>query len=285
MATKTRKIGFYYLTLVSGELSISDALNQTLNYINNLQKVDRNRTIKNPKFGFLDTINSNTGNTKHKLIFKSASHSFRPPLVHRDTIAERESPKSMEEGETQKTHLITKAINGDVIVILEKHQQGLTINQIKYYLNYFAMFLELESPIRFDFETIAKDNFLEEIENLSRVVSADVYVDKQLLGSEVLDYSERTSTVKHEVVVSIKAKNRDTISDFARDVYAKLNSGQNSIQRLRVVGRNNENNVVKLNTDFIERQEYVRPNINQVTGEIRTSDLFNEMESVLQNFN
>ena len=147
------------------------------------------------------------------------------------------------------------------------------------------MFLELESPIRFDFETIAKDNFLEEIENLSRVVSADVYVDKQLLGSEVLDYSERTSTVKHEVVVSVKAKNRDTISDFARDVYAKLNSGQNSIQRLRVVGRNNENNVVKLNTDFIERQEYVRPNINQVTGEIRTSDLFNEMESVLQNFN
>jgi|SRR5690606_203099 len=285
MATKIRKIGFYYLTLISGDTTIETALKQTLNYIENLSKVDRNRTIKSPKFGFLDTINSNTQNTIHKIIFKSASHSFRPPLVHRDTIAERESPKSMEEGETQKTHLVTKAINGDVIILLEKHQAGLNMNQIKKYLNYFAMFLDVETQIRFDFETIAKDNFLEEIDNLSRVVSADVYVDKQLLGSEVLNYSERTNTVKHEVVVSVKAKNRNTISDFARDVYAKFNSGENSIQRLRVVGRNNENNVVKINTDFIERQEYVKPTVNQVTGEIRSSDLFNEMESAIQNFN
>lgn len=285
MATKTRKIGFYYLTLNSGDTTIESALNETLNHINGLSKIDRSRTIKNPKFGFLDSINSNSDNTKHKIIFKSASHSFRPPLVHRDTIAERESPKSMEEGETQKTHLVTKAIGGDVIIILEKHQAGMTIQQIKHYLNFYASSLESETQINFDFETIAKDNFLEEIESLTRVVSADVYVDKQLLGSEVLDYSERTSTVKHEVVVSVKAKNRDNISDFARDVYAKLNSGQNEIQRLRVVGRNNDNNVVKINTDFIERQEYVKPTVNQVTGEIRTSDLFNEMESVLQNFN
>jgi hypothetical protein len=285
MPTKPRRIGFYYLTLISGETTIENALNQTLNHINNLPKIERNRTIKNPKFGFLDSINSNPENTKHRIIFKSASHSFRPPLVHRDTITERESPKSMEEGETQKTHLISKAINGDVIVILEKHQAGLTIKQVKDYLNYYGDLLEPESKVKFDFETIAKDNFLEEIENLTRVVSADVYVDKQLLGSEVLDYSERTNTVKHEVVVSVKAKNRDNISDFARDVYAKFNNGENSIQRLRVVGRNNDNNVVKLNTDFIERQEFVNPEINQVTGEIRTADLLNEMELVLQNFN
>lgn len=285
MATKTRKIGFYYLTLVTGDMTISDALNETLSHINSISKVKRNRIIKNPKFGFLDSLKSNSENTKHKIIFKNASHSFRPSLVHRDTIAERESPKSMEEGETQKTHIITKAIGGDVIVILEKHLNGLTMLQVKNYLNFFATSIESESKIRFDFETIAKDNFLEEIENLSRVVSADLYVDKQLLGSEVLDYSERTSTVKHEIVISVKAKNKDSIKDFTRDVYAKLNGGENSIQRLRVVGRNNENNVVKINTDFIERQEYVNPSVNKVTGEIKTSDIFSEMESVLQNFN
>lgn len=285
MATKPRKIGFYYLTLVSGGVPVEIALNRILTHFSTLSKVVRNRTIKNQKFGFLDTVNTNIENTRHKIIFKSASHSFRPPLVHRETITERESPKSMAEGETQKTHLVTKAINGDVIILLEKHQAGLNMNQIKNYLNYFASSLNAEIPLKFDYETIAKDNFLEEIDNLTRVVSADVYVDKQLLGSEVLDYSERTNTVKHEVVVSVKAKNRNTISDFARDVYAKLSSGENTIQRLRVVGRNNENNVVKINTDFIERQEFVRPNVNQVTGEIRSNDLFNEMENVLQNFN
>lgn len=285
MATKTRKIGFYYLTLVSGEIPINDALSQTLDSISNLEKVDRKQIIREPKFGFIDIINSNNGNTIHKLMFKSASHSFRPPLVHRDTVQERESPKSMEEGETQKTHLITKAINGDVIIVLEKHQNGLTIEQVKNYLNKFASELELENRIKFDYEAIAKDNFLEEIENLTRVISADVYADKQLLGSDSLNYSERTSSVRHEVIVSVKAKNRNSISDFARDVFAKLNLGENSIQRLRIVGRNHDNNIVKINTDFIERQEYVMPEINEVTGEISTSNLFTEMESIIHNFN
>lgn len=285
MTKKPRKIGFYYLTLTSGNTDVEKALNETLDNINRLAKVDRNITIKNPKFGFLDSLNTNSQNTIHKIIFKSASHSFRPPLVHRNTILERESPKTMEEGETQKTHLITKAINGDVILILEKHQAGLSIQQIKYYLNNYTVSGESDVPVRFDFETIAKENFLEEIESMSRVISADVYVDKQLLGSEVLNFSERTNTVKHEVIISVKAKNKNNISEFARDVFAKLNGGQNEIQRLRVVGRNSENNVVKINTDFIERQEYVRPRINEVTGEISTDDLFNEMELVLTNFN
>ena len=285
MPTKIRKIGFYYLTLVSGSTTIESALNSTLSLINRLEKPEKSITIKKPKFGFLDSINSNAENNKHKIIFKNASHSFRPSLVHRDTIAERESPKSLEEGEIQKTHMVTKVINEDVIVILEKHQAGLTIQQIKHYLNSFARRIESESQIKFDFEAIAKDDFLEEIESLSRVVSADVYVDKQLLGSETLNYSERTNTVKHEVIVSVKAKNKDNIMNFTRDVYAKLSSGENSIQRLRVVGRNNDNNVVKLNTDFIERQEYVSPSVNLVTGEINTTDLFLEMESILQNFN
>ncbi|WP_369769367.1 hypothetical protein [Flavobacterium sp. WC2416] len=285
MTSKPRRIGFYYLTLVSGDNNVENAFNETLNHINSLPKLERNITIKNPKFGFLESINSNTQSTIHKIIIKSASHSFRPPLIHRNTIIERESPKSMEEGETQKTHLITKAINGDVIVILEKHQAGLTIQQVKHYLNSFAFSVDSDVPVRFDFEAIAKDNFLEEIESMSRIISADVYVDKQLLGSEVLDFSERTNTVKHEVIISVKAKNKDNIFDFTRDVYAKLNGGHNEIQRLRVVGRNTDNNVVKINTDFIERQEYVKPRRNEVTGEISTDDLFEEMETVLSNFN
>ena len=129
-----------------------------------------------------------------------------------------------------------------------------------------------------------KDDFLDEIGHLSRVTCADIFVDKQLLGSEALDYSNRINQVKHEIVVTVKAKNNDTIADFARDLYAKFNGGENRIQKIRIVGRNEENNEVVINTDFIERQEYIMPEINEITGELSTAEVFVEMNAVIQNF-
>ena len=75
----------------------------------------------------------------------------------------------------------------------------------------------------------------------------------------------------------VKASPRDTIADFARDVFAVLSGGENSIQKIRIIGRNDENNEVVINTDFIERQEYIMPEINDITGELSSSEVFNEM--------
>jgi len=287
MPTKKRKIGFYYLTSKDNdeEINIPDSLNQLLIDLNELNKTDKNRIIKGHKFGLLDNINSNRGRTRHKLLFKSATHSFRPPLIDKETADERDSPKTMSEGETQKTHIITKTINGDVILILEKHQQGMTIKQVVEYLNYYSTLSNEENPVKYDHEIIVKDSFLEEIDSLQRIVTADVFVDKQLLSGDAMNYSERINSVQHEVIVSVKAKKMDTIYDFTRDAFAKMNGGENRVNRIRVVGRNDENNEVKINTDFIERQEYVFPSVNNVTGEIISRDLFNEMSNVLNNFN
>lgn len=41
---KKRKIGFYYLTLLSGN-NVSEKLNLTLSYINSLEKIDRKTNL------------------------------------------------------------------------------------------------------------------------------------------------------------------------------------------------------------------------------------------------
>lgn len=286
MATKLRKIGFYYLTISNDEIEPISALNRVLEYINNLDKVNRKITISGKKFGLLDNINSNNQRTKHKLIFKSATHSFRPPLIDKNTVDERESPKTIDEGEIQKTHLIAKAINNDIIIVLEKAQSGLSMKQVVKYLNNFVMGLELDQEDNFNFkyEIIAKDDFLEEINGLERVVSADVYVEKQVLGGDALRFSDRTETVQHEIVVSVKAERMNSIKEFVRDAFSLLNNGERSVTRISLVGRNDENNIIKINTDLIERQEYINPTINEVTGEILSSEIFVEMNSVIQNF-
>lgn len=277
MARKKRKIGFYYLTVANDNTTVSENFYMVANHINALERVNRNLEIENNKFYLLDQFQIFQNLLRSKIIFKSATHSFRPNLIHRDTIGERESPKQLEEGETQKTHILTKNNNGDIVFVMEKGKNGITVNQFIKYLNHFASQIESDTPISFGYEIMVKDNFLEEIAKLSRVTCANIFVDKQLLGSDSLNYSDRIHQVKHDVMLVVKASPRDTIADFARDVFAVLSGGENSIQKIRIIGRNDENNEVVINTDFIERQEYIMPEINDITGELSSSEVFNEM--------
>jgi hypothetical protein len=285
MPRKKRKIGFYYLTVSNKEITASEAFNQVINHINELERANRRLNLGNNKFCLLDDFQHFQQNKRSKILFKSATHSFRPNLIHRETITERESPKQLQEGETQKTHLVTKSINGELVFLMEKHLNGIGANQFIKYLNHFLEQIETEIPFLFSFEIMVKDNFLDEIELLNRVTCAEVFIDKQLLGSDALDYSNRINQVKHEVVLTVKAKNKDTIEDFARDVYAKFNGGENVIRKIRIIGRNEENNEVIINTDFIERLEYIMPEINEVTGELSSLEVFQLMNAVIQNFN
>lgn len=283
MARKKRKIAFYYLT-VNENLNLLDTFNLVLNHIDSLEKTEKTFNLGSNKFCLLDSLQFLNRNTKSKLIFKSATHSFRPNLIHKDTVDERESPKQLQEGEIEKTHIVTKFENNSISLIVEKHIQGITIGQFVKYLNNFAHQIEAEERINFGFEIVVKDNFLEEINQLTRITAADIVVDKQLLGSDALNYSNRIDHVKHEVTVSVKAKNNDNIEDFVRDTFAKFNGGQRNITKIRIVGRNEDNNEVILNTDFIERQEFINPEINEVTGELATNEVFIEMAVALENF-
>lgn len=175
-----------------------------INYINGLNKIDRNFSLGNNKFCIIDEVNFYQNANQTNIIFKSATHSYRPNLIHRETVDERESPKDIAEGEIEKTHLVTNFVNDDLILLLEKHLHGISINQFVRYLNHYGG--QLDEPIKFNFETVVKDNFLEEIDNLSRVTCADIYVDKQMLGGEALNYSNNLNEVKHEVILSVKSK-------------------------------------------------------------------------------
>ncbi|TAF75813.1 MAG: hypothetical protein EAZ53_05025 [Bacteroidetes bacterium] len=288
MARKRRKIGFYYLTVSIDNYDKQVVFNQIITYIKDLPRASKKFNLGDNKFCVLDSVTPYLNDNRYKIVFKSATHSFRPNLIHQQTIDERENPKQIQEGEIEKTHILIKAINGDLVVIFEKHLGGIGMNQLVKYLNNFTSQFQRDQNLesfRFGHEIIVKDDFLEEIANLNRVTSAEIYVDKQILGGDALNFSNRTNQVKHEVVVSVKANNRSSISEFANDLYASFNGGENRINKIRLVGKNHDNNDVVIKTDFIERQEYINPEMNTETGEISTHDIFTEMENVLYNFN
>ena len=282
MPRKRRKICFHYLKINDENVDVIETFNNLLMKIEELDKPDRKIEQGHNRFYLLDSRSITSG--KNKITFKNAAYNFRPKLIDNVTIAERDSPKQLGEGERQKTHIITKPLNGEVLIVIEKSHFGVSINNFIKYLNHFINLLELEDNFRFYFETLAKDNFLDEIDKLQRITYADVIVDKQLLGSDALNFSDRTTEVNHEITVTLKAKRKNTIEDTVRDIFAKVSGGENHINRIRVKGRNAENNEVIINTDFIERQEYVLCDYDEETGEMSSADTFIELNAILDNF-
>jgi len=283
MPRRKRKIGFYYLTVNEGN-DLKESFISVITHIAELTKQERTYELGNNKFCYLELYESTHRNTKCKIIIKSAKHSFRPNLVHRDTIIERENPKQIQEGEIEKSHICMKFEEDSILFLLDKHFGALTIRQFVSYLNQFAHNIESEITIRFGYEIVIKENFLEEIDNLSRVTCAEVLVDKQLLGSDALNYSNRINQVKHDIVLRVKAKRENSIEEFARDLFTKFIGGDTTINKIRLIGRNDDNNEVILNTDFIERQEYIMADFSSETGDVSTTDIFIEMNSTLDNF-
>lgn len=138
-----RKVSFFYLFLKEGnrEIPIENELIRLTRYISSLPKKIKKQDIDKDRFCFLDEVTYNEEENVITLLFKSAKHSYRAPLINKNTIEERENPKMLDEGEQIKTHLLIKFSNGDAIVFSETFRNALSLNIITEYFNHFFFLL------------------------------------------------------------------------------------------------------------------------------------------------
>lgn len=283
MDSKKRKIGFYYLEFSkpnNADLELKTELNQLFAFLNTRERENNKYDLNIQKFCILDscTINGDIVN----LIFESAIHSYRAPLMDRDTVSKRENPKTLKEGEILKTHFVLQYIDGDVLCIGEKFRGGIQIVDAVKYLNYFLSLYETERLYSFKHTIIAKDNIQEELNKMTRVVATTMYVDKQIIGSDALNYSNRIESLKTDVLISIKSNKNANMFDTARDILGKYLLGQSTqINKLRIEGKNDRGNDIMLDTSFMEKREYVTALLNTDTGEVDSESILSEMAVLL----
>jgi len=285
-----RKVGFYYLSLVNNEnsLPIDEELCRLIKFIEAQTKKVRKQDISDDKFCLLDSSDFTEDDSILSLLFKSANHSYRAPLLNKNTIEERENPKTLDEGERKKTHLIVKFKDGDAIVFLETFGGALSLKQISEYLNHFIRYYNETHKrnkllFHFGFSLIPRDDFREVLDSMQRVVCASVYIEKQILGSSALKFSERTNSVQEDVVLEIKAKRTENIKNTVYDIFAKLIGGE-AIRKIKVTGKSSNNNDVVIDTDFIGKKEYVQAQQNEDTGEINSTYMFSQLIELSNTF-
>lgn len=142
--TKERKVTFNSLIERKWRTQHEMPFNQiedTVNYVLKLKKIDRQYDMKDNKFCLLQhakTELDKDGDTVITGYFKSARQAFRPNLIDRITGDERKSPKKLSEGDIEKTHFLIKVTDDEVFLILEINGNGVSISQITNYFNHFV---------------------------------------------------------------------------------------------------------------------------------------------------
>jgi len=291
MKNATKKIGFFFLSFKTNEpgISISTELSKVLNYCISLSKVKRKLDLSDDKFCIIESCEYDRANAIHKIVFKSATHSYRANLIDKKTVEERENPKKIDEGEGKKTHLVIKYKNGDAIVLLETSQKGLNMKQIVRYMNsyvrhYNASHKRDKLTYQFDFSIIPRDDFREVLDSMSRVLCASIYVDKQILGTAALGFSDRLNSVQEDIIIEVKTERQGSIKAFAFDAMTHLAGVKKTVRKIRIKGKNAANNDVTIDTEFIVKKEYVETLMNEETGEIFTPNMLSEMVELAKTF-
>lgn len=286
-----RKIGFYFIFFKKGDLELSawDPIMTVCNYLTTLEKSIRKKDLEGNKFGFISEVTSE-GDDLTSILFKSAKHSYRAPLLDRNTVEERENPKTMDEGEQMKTHIVLKKVDGSPIALIESGNNLMTGKNIIDYLNFGIPIYNsnIEDGEKLDgvfsLEMMPRDDFREVLESMSRVTCANIFIDKNILGSDVLNYTEPSETIQEDVVLQIKANRKKSILDSLYHIVDKYNGNNSNIRRIRVVGRTDNNNETIIDTGFIVKKEFVEVTQNSDTGEFSSVEMFQSIKELSNQF-
>lgn len=296
MKTKETKINYYsilkrlYKTKrqEENEEVYFDEIFYKMDKIKKLSKANRTYDLKGDKFCLLDSVSFDTDYCFG--YFKSARNEFRPNLIDRKTLKERNSPKAKSEGDVEKTHfLIKKDSSGEIILFLEHNHNGITINNFINYLQKYSKEIDVKdkSPNRYKlvFSIIAKHNFLTELEHMQRAKIAEIYIDKQLLGNEALNFSDRIVPIKQDIKLIAKADWKADLTKFGVDLFNKLNGKKDyGINRIRIYGEDENGNNTYIDTNFMGRNDFINANLDEDTGEIITQDFVKDLIIISEDF-
>ena len=297
-STKDVKIGFH--TIIQNHYKEPEELNrrqnpffdviEVLTFVSKLSKVKRFYNLQDDKFCFIDNVDTTfkDGISFTTGFVKSARNQFRPNLIDKRTGNERPNPKALTEGDIEKTHFCIRIDQQEVMLFLQNNFHGISTRSLINYLKHFEGIrlgkLKQSMTFSLDFADILRNDFLTELENMKRVKTTEIFVDKKLLGSNTLNLSERIVSVQNDIKVVVTAKTRENIKNLTVDVFNVLNGGKSQITKIRAIGNDVGNNDVIIDTSNLNRVEFVNVDLNPETGEVNTTQMITGLKRIANSY-
>lgn len=299
MSTTKRKIGYYNLVFCKDNGDGNKFFNSKvfvdfmkyLNSLNKEKKLNKNRkTKKVMKFdsAILSSIEFDEDEEKqkyisYKVLFKSCKYEHVPALMDSDTGDERKGDKKQNEGEVEKTHLYFTVVADEVKIIAEERKNGVSMNAIISYLNKmfrdYHKFNKRKKEYSIIYGLVQNTDFINTLDNMERVVAAELYMDKKILGSEAYNLLDREDkNIRRDIMISMKSKKSTSLGKHnLKELYKKIIGNGSEIHKIRIYGKNDNKKDIFLDSTIMKRADYLDADLDS-SGIVISSSIFREME-------
>lgn len=303
MSTVNRKVGYYNFVFCKNSDDGSKFFNNKifidfmkyLNLTSREQRLKKNNSTKKAII-FDSAIKSdiifNDDNEKekfisYKVLFKSCKFQHVPALMDSDTGEERLSDKKPNEGEVEKTHLYLVVTKEEVKVISEERRSGVSINAIIDYLDKMLKSYYKSKKTKKDFSLIyglvQNTDFIKTLRNMERVVAAELYIDKKILGSEAYTLLDRNDdNLRRDIIISMKSKKSTSLGrhNFI-ELYKRLTGSGSEVHKIRIYGKNDNNKDIFLDSTIMKRISHIEAELDS-KGIVISNSIFREMEEIMK---
>lgn len=290
MSVQKRKIVYYSIEFAKGEEKFFDEklFCEFLNYVKTIPVAERIFNDTNTKkavdlAGILEETKE--GIHMFKITFKSCKYNHSPDYMSSVDGSERASDKRLEEGEKELTHACIKINMNEAYTIFEQRRNGVTIGGvIKFFNKLLASFLEIkkiEEKFYLFYSLIPADDFLESLNNVERIISANIYTEKKILGSGFLGLMDLDASVQDDLLICVKAKKGKGLAKAAARRLFNYTIAEGTVtSRVRIYAKDIDKLDVVLDSMGDRKVDEITVELNE-NGTVNSYSIFAKLEELM----
>lgn len=291
MSQQKRKLGYWSVEFTHGDNSFfnKDLFVGFMTYLSKLSTQELlQRDAKNNKAIAVDRIwkTEIQGATAYEVRFKSCKYNHSPDYMSSTDGSERPTAKQLFEGDKEVTHICMRIDALEVMCVIEERRSGVTFGTVIRYLNeklrnYLRQEKQDEGIVLLGSIVPAQD-FLEALEATERITIAELFVDKEVMGTGYLGFLEIDASTREEVVMTVKSKPKKSITKrAARAAYLGLTTEGTQVRRIRLRGRDYNNMSVIIDSLNAKKKDEIFVEL-MTNGIVNSSSIFTKMEEALE---
>lgn len=289
LSIQKRRIGYYNIYFARDERQYFDKgiFRRLLEYIDKLP--GEHRIIADDKTNKAVDIESIKVDTKQgsefvKMVFKSCKYNHSPNYMSSLDGTERATDKKLSEGEKEITHMCMRLDLDEAYTIFEERRTGVSMYSVINFFNKNLIQLCQDEKKYVDgmlsFGYIPSDKFLDLIEKSQRIVSAELFVDRTLMGSQNLNLLDLDDSSRDDVVITIKAQKRKSLlKNVLKDTFNKLATEESRVNRIRLYAKDKDNFNMYIDTDAMKKVQEINVELKE-DGTVDTYSIFSKMEEI-----
>ena len=200
--------------------------------------------------------------------------------------SERPTEKQLHEGDKEVTHFCMRIDTQDVMCVVEERRNGVLFGTAIRYLNemlreYLSQ-VGREEGIFLMGSMVPSQDFLSALNSTERITVAELFVDKEVMGTGYLGFLDMDASVREDVVMTVKAKRKESIAkNTAKNAYLSLATEGTRIRRIRLRGIDYNKMSVIIDSLNAKKKDEVFVELMD-NGVVNTASMFQKMEEALE---